>query len=190
MFLAGALRGGDGLAQNSCQLVRLIDQFRQPAAWQQLGPHNQSQPHARLSQLFQANAELVGKICFALRSASLLVVGDRRGPAANQLTRYVSSQSRFGLAVDNLGNSSCKIQEPVRKLVRVHRSSLMQELPSPLSAICNLHFSICSLQFNSYSAARFSSCMFSPRPRISLVSTSKLAGVPACSVFSPLTIDS
>ena len=36
----------------------------------------------------------------------------------------------------------------------------------------------------------FSSCMFSPRPRISLVSTSKLAGVPASSVFSPLTIDS
>ena len=37
---------------------------------------------------------------------------------------------------------------------------------------------------------RFSNCMFSPRPRISLVSTSKLAGVPASSVFSPLTIDS
>ncbi len=36
----------------------------------------------------------------------------------------------------------------------------------------------------------FSSCMFSARPRISLVSTSKLAGVPASSVFSPLTIDS
>ena len=36
----------------------------------------------------------------------------------------------------------------------------------------------------------FSSCMFRPRPRISLVSTSKLAGVPASSVFSPLTIDS
>ena len=34
----------------------------------------------------------------------------------------------------------------------------------------------------------FSSCMFSPRPRISLVSTSKLAGVPASSVFSPLTM--
>ena len=37
---------------------------------------------------------------------------------------------------------------------------------------------------------RFSSCMFSARPRISLVNTSKLAGVPASSVFSPLTIDS
>ena len=36
----------------------------------------------------------------------------------------------------------------------------------------------------------FSSCMFNARPRISLVSTSKLAGVPASSVFSPLTIDS
>ena len=34
----------------------------------------------------------------------------------------------------------------------------------------------------------FSSCMFSPRPRISLVRTSKLAGVPASSVFSPLTM--
>src|SRR3954470_12860687 len=34
----------------------------------------------------------------------------------------------------------------------------------------------------------FSSCMFSPRPRISLVSTSKLAGVPASRVFSPLTM--
>jgi len=37
---------------------------------------------------------------------------------------------------------------------------------------------------------RFSNCMFRPRPRISFVSTSKLAGVPASSVFSPLTIDS
>ncbi len=36
----------------------------------------------------------------------------------------------------------------------------------------------------------FSSCIFSARPRISFVSTSKLAGVPASSVFSPLTIDS
>jgi hypothetical protein len=36
----------------------------------------------------------------------------------------------------------------------------------------------------------FSSCMFRPRPRISLVKTSKLAGVPASRVFSPLTIDS
>jgi hypothetical protein len=36
----------------------------------------------------------------------------------------------------------------------------------------------------------FSSCMLSPRPRISLVRTSKLAGVPASRVFSPLTIDS
>ena len=36
----------------------------------------------------------------------------------------------------------------------------------------------------------FSSCMFSPSPRISLVKTSKLAGVPASRVFSPLTIDS
>jgi hypothetical protein len=36
----------------------------------------------------------------------------------------------------------------------------------------------------------FSSCMFRAKPRISLVSTSKLAGVPASSVFSPLTIDS
>ena len=34
----------------------------------------------------------------------------------------------------------------------------------------------------------FSSCMFNARPRISLVSTSKLAGVPASSVFSPLTM--
>ena len=34
----------------------------------------------------------------------------------------------------------------------------------------------------------FSSCMFRPRPRISLVNTSKLAGVPASSVFSPLTM--
>ena len=34
----------------------------------------------------------------------------------------------------------------------------------------------------------FSSCMFSPRPRISLVRTSKLAGVPASRVFSPLTM--
>ena len=37
---------------------------------------------------------------------------------------------------------------------------------------------------------RFSNCIFRPRPRISLVNTSKLAGVPASSVFSPLTIDS
>ncbi len=37
---------------------------------------------------------------------------------------------------------------------------------------------------------RFSSCMLRASPRISLVSTSKLAGVPASSVFSPLTIDS
>jgi hypothetical protein len=36
----------------------------------------------------------------------------------------------------------------------------------------------------------FSNCMFNARPRISLVSTSKLAGVPASNVFSPLTIDS
>ena len=36
----------------------------------------------------------------------------------------------------------------------------------------------------------FSNCMFKPSPRISFVSTSKLAGVPASSVFSPLTIDS
>src|SRR3954454_9396466 len=36
----------------------------------------------------------------------------------------------------------------------------------------------------------FSSCMLRPRPRISLVRTSKLAGVPASRVFSPLTIDS
>jgi len=35
---------------------------------------------------------------------------------------------------------------------------------------------------------RFSSCMFNASPRISLVSTSKLAGVPASSVFSPLTM--
>ena len=34
----------------------------------------------------------------------------------------------------------------------------------------------------------FSSCMLSPSPRISLVKTSKLAGVPASSVFSPLTM--
>jgi hypothetical protein len=34
----------------------------------------------------------------------------------------------------------------------------------------------------------FSSCMLSPRPRISLVNTSKLAGVPASRVFSPLTM--
>ncbi len=34
------------------------------------------------------------------------------------------------------------------------------------------------------------SCIFSPRPRISLVRTSKLAGVPASRVFSPLTMDS
>ncbi len=34
----------------------------------------------------------------------------------------------------------------------------------------------------------FSSCMLSPRPRISFVSTSKLAGVPASRVFSPLTM--
>jgi hypothetical protein len=34
----------------------------------------------------------------------------------------------------------------------------------------------------------FSSCMLRPRPRISLVKTSKLAGVPASSVFSPLTM--
>ena len=39
-------------------------------------------------------------------------------------------------------------------------------------------------------ARAFSNCMFRPRPRISLVNTSKLAGVPASSVFSPLTIDS
>ena len=37
---------------------------------------------------------------------------------------------------------------------------------------------------------RFSNCMLRPRPRISLVKTSKLAGVPASRVFSPLTIDS
>ena len=37
---------------------------------------------------------------------------------------------------------------------------------------------------------RFSSCMFNPKPRISFVKTSKLAGVPASSVFSPFTIDS
>ncbi len=36
----------------------------------------------------------------------------------------------------------------------------------------------------------FSSCMFRAKPRISLVSTSKLAGVPASSVFSPLTMAS
>ena len=36
----------------------------------------------------------------------------------------------------------------------------------------------------------FSNCMLSASPRISLVSTSKLAGVPASSVFSPFTIDS
>ncbi len=36
----------------------------------------------------------------------------------------------------------------------------------------------------------FSSCIFNASPRISLVNTSKLAGVPASSVFSPLTIDS
>ena len=35
---------------------------------------------------------------------------------------------------------------------------------------------------------RFSSCMLRARPRISLVSTSKLAGVPASSVFSPFTM--
>ena len=34
----------------------------------------------------------------------------------------------------------------------------------------------------------FSSCMLSPSPRISLVNTSKLAGVPASSVFSPFTM--
>jgi hypothetical protein len=34
----------------------------------------------------------------------------------------------------------------------------------------------------------FSSCMLSPSPRISLVRTSKLAGVPASRVFSPLTM--
>ena len=34
----------------------------------------------------------------------------------------------------------------------------------------------------------FSSCMFRPRPRISLVKTSKLVGVPASRVFSPLTM--
>ena len=33
-------------------------------------------------------------------------------------------------------------------------------------------------------------CMFNANPRISLVSTSKLAGVPASNVFSPFTIDS
>jgi hypothetical protein len=36
----------------------------------------------------------------------------------------------------------------------------------------------------------FSNCMLSASPRISLVNTSKLAGVPASRVFSPLTIDS
>src|SRR5262249_42469590 len=36
----------------------------------------------------------------------------------------------------------------------------------------------------------FSNCMFSARPRISFVKTSKLAGVPASREFSPLTIDS
>ena len=36
----------------------------------------------------------------------------------------------------------------------------------------------------------FSSCILSPSPRISFVRTSKLAGVPASRVFSPLTIDS
>ena len=41
---------------------------------------------------------------------------------------------------------------------------------------------------NSAQIRFFSSCMFSPRPRISLVSTSKLAGVPASRVFSPLTM--
>ena len=37
---------------------------------------------------------------------------------------------------------------------------------------------------------RFSNRMLSPSPRISLVKTSKLAGVPASKEFSPLTIDS
>lgn len=37
---------------------------------------------------------------------------------------------------------------------------------------------------------RFSNCIFNAKPRISLVKTSKLAGVPASRVFSPFTIDS
>ena len=36
----------------------------------------------------------------------------------------------------------------------------------------------------------FSSWMFMPSPRISLQSTSKTTGIPACSVFVPLTMDS
>ena len=42
----------------------------------------------------------------------------------------------------------------------------------------------------SHHTAAFSNWMFKHNPRISLQSTSKLAGVPASSVFSPLTIDS
>ena len=53
-----------------------------------------------------------------------------------------------------------------------------------------LQLLLCNLRYQVSQRARFSSCMFSPRPRISFVSTSKLAGVPASRVFSPLTIDS
>src|ERR1041384_3666096 len=118
-----------------------------------LGKHlslnDQSNPSTRLTQLLQADTELMNKVGAALSGTSLFIVWRRRCRAPYQLASDVPTHSGVWKRIDDLTNTCREIYESLQKLVRRHERMLHSICNSLHCSRCrSTKFSICILQFS------------------------------------------
>ena len=78
---------------------------------------HETQPAARLSNLLQANAELVDEILARLRALQLAMVGQRRRAATQKLIRYMSGGSGCWQRIHQPDNSYRILEQAFFKII-------------------------------------------------------------------------
>lgn len=114
------LRRMHGLRENGAELVGLVGDGVKALGGNQVGLANDAEPCFGFTQLFQTDAQLVGKIATALRGTAFLIIRCRRRATAQDLIGNVLSQRGLRQRVRDISNPHRKVDEAIFQFLRGH----------------------------------------------------------------------